>query len=86
MEGVSKGVVVEFKASADINQLMQDATQARWNCFRIYLMIQMHRGKILNRWCTGDEAGCNNSKNWKQELYDIVEQRIVPLLSKLDGQ
>jgi hydrophobic/amphiphilic exporter-1 (mainly G- bacteria), HAE1 family len=84
-EGVSR-VVVEFKASADINQLMQDA-QRKLDGIASDLPEDADAPEI-SKFSTDDAPVMKlavTAKSESRELFDIVEQRIVPLLSKLDG-
>src|SRR4030095_7207815 len=84
-EGNSK-VIVEFKASADINQSMEDA-QRKINAIAADLP-ENAKDPVISKFSV-DEAPIMKmsvtAKTESRELYDIVKQRIVPLLSKLDG-
>ncbi|MFN8290377.1 MAG: efflux RND transporter permease subunit [Chitinophagaceae bacterium] len=85
MEGVSR-VVVEFKASADINQLMQDA-QRKLDGIASDLPDDAEAPEI-SKFSTDDAPVMKlgvTARADSRELYDIVDQRIVPLFSKLDG-
>jgi len=85
LEGVSR-VVVEFKADANINQLMQDA-QRKLDGIAADLPDDAESPEI-SKFSTDDAPVMKlavTAKSESRELYDIVKQRIVPLLSKLNG-
>ncbi|HEX7902772.1 MAG TPA: efflux RND transporter permease subunit [Chitinophagaceae bacterium] len=85
LEGNSK-VIVEFKSDVDINQAMQDA-QRKVNGIAADLPEDAKDPEISK--FSVDEAPIMkmsvSSKTDNRQLYEIVEQRIVPLLSKLAG-
>ena len=85
LEGNSK-VIVEFKADVDINQAMQDA-QRKVDGIAADLPEDAKDPEISK--FSVDEAPIMkmsvSSKTDNRQLYEIVEQRIVPLLSKLAG-
>ena len=84
-EGKSK-VIVEFKANVDLNQAMEDA-QRKINAIAADLPDDA-KAPVISKFSV-DEAPimkmsvAANIEN--RQLYDIVKQRIVPLLSKLEG-
>ena len=84
-EGKSS-VIVEFKASADISQSLQDA-QRKVNAIMAQLPEDA-KDPVINKFSV-DEAPIMKmsvaATTDSRELYDIVKQRIVPLLSKLEG-
>lgn len=84
-EGKSS-VIVEFKASADISQALQDA-QRKVNAIMAQLPEDA-KDPVINKFSV-DEAPIMKisvaATTDTRELYDIVKQRIVPLLSKLEG-
>lgn len=84
-EGNSK-VIVEFKADVDINQAMQDAQQ-KVNGIASDLPEDA-KDPELSKFSV-DQAPIMkmsvSAKTDNRHLFEIVEQRIVPLLSKLDG-
>ncbi|MEQ1675584.1 MAG: efflux RND transporter permease subunit [Chitinophagaceae bacterium] len=84
-EGTSK-VIVEFKASADINQSMEDA-QRKINAITADLPEDA-KDPVISKFSV-DEAPIMKmsvtAKSESRELYEIVKQRIVPILSKLSG-
>src|SRR5688500_8813189 len=84
-EGKSS-VIVEFKASADISQSLEDA-QRKVNGIASQLPEDA-KDPVINKFSVDEApimkisvAATTNSR----ELYDVVKQRIVPLLSKLEG-
>ena len=85
LEGNSK-VIVEFKATADINQSMEDA-QRKINAIAADLPDNA-KEPVISKFSV-DEAPIMKisvtAKTESRQLYDIVKQRIVPLLSKLEG-
>jgi len=85
LEGNSK-VIVEFKASVDINQAMEDA-QRKVNSIAADLPEDA-KDPVISKFSV-DEAPIMkmsvSSTTDNRQLYDIVKQRIVPLLSKLEG-
>src|SRR4030095_5967507 len=85
LEGNSK-VIVEFKADVDINQAMQDAQQ-KVNGIASDLPEDAKDPEISK--FSVDQAPImkmsESAKTDNRHLYEIVEQRIVPLLSKLEG-
>ena len=85
LEGNSK-VIVEFKASADINQAMEDA-QRKINSIAADLPEDA-KDPVISKFSV-DEAPIMkmsvSATTENRQLYDIVKQRIVPLLSKLEG-
>ena len=85
LEGNSK-VIVEFKSDVDINQAMEDA-QRKVNGIAADLPQDAKAPEISK--FSVDEAPIMKmsvtAKSDNRELYEIVEQRIVPLLSKLGG-
>jgi len=84
-EGNSK-VIAEFKASVDINQAMEDA-QRKVNGIAADLPEDA-KDPVISKFSV-DEAPIMkmsvSAKTDNRQLYDIVKQRIVPLLSKLEG-
>ncbi len=84
-EGTSK-VIVEFKASADINQSMEDA-QRKINAITADLPEDA-KDPVISKFSV-DEAPIMKmsvtARSESRELYEIVKQRIVPILSKLSG-
>ncbi len=84
-EGNSK-VIVEFKSDVDINQAMQDAQQ-KVNGIASDLPEDA-KDPELSKFSV-DQAPIMkmsvSAQTDNRHLYEIVEQRIVPLLSKLDG-
>ena len=85
LEGNSK-VIVEFKADVDINQAMQDA-QRKLDAIAADLPEDAKDPEI-SKFSVDDAPIMKMSVNAKTEsrqLYDIVKQRIVPILSKLAG-
>jgi HAE1 family hydrophobic/amphiphilic exporter-1 len=85
LEGNSK-VIVEFKASVDINQAMEDA-QRKINSIAADLPEDA-KDPVISKFSV-DEAPIMkmsvSATTENRQLYDIVKQRIVPLLSKLEG-
>src|SRR6185436_15870363 len=85
LEGNSK-VIVEFKASADINQSMEDA-QRKINGIAADLPEDA-KDPVISKFSV-DEAPIMkmsvSATAENRQLYDIVKQRIVPILSKLEG-
>lgn len=85
LEGNSK-VIVEFKASVDINQAMEDA-QRKVNSIAADLPEDA-KDPVISKFSV-DEAPIMkmsvSATTDNRQLYDIVKQRIVPLLSKLEG-
>src|SRR5215468_6026979 len=85
LEGNSK-VIVEIKASADINRAMEDA-QRKINSIAADLPEDA-KDPVISKFSV-DEAAIMKlsvtSAADNRQLYDIVKQRIVPLLSKLEG-
>jgi HAE1 family hydrophobic/amphiphilic exporter-1 len=84
-EGLSS-VIVEFKSTADMSQAMEDA-QRKVNAIAAQLPEDA-KDPVINKFSV-DEAPIMKmsvtAKTDSRELYDIVKQRIVPLLSKLEG-
>jgi hydrophobic/amphiphilic exporter-1 (mainly G- bacteria), HAE1 family len=84
-EGKSS-VIVEFSASADISESLQDA-QRKVNAIASQLPEDA-KDPVINKFSV-DEAPIMKmsvaATTDSRELYDIVKQRIVPLLSKLEG-
>ena len=84
-EGMSK-VIVEFKADVDINQAMQDAQQ-KIDGIAADLPDDAETPEISK--FSFDEAPIMkmsvSAKTDNRELFEIVDQRIKPLLSKLSG-
>lgn len=84
-EGNSK-VIVEFKSDVDINMAMQDAQQ-KVNGIASDLPEDA-KDPELSKFSV-DQAPIMkmsvSAQTDNRHLYEIVEQRIVPLLSKLDG-
>lgn len=82
----NSNVIVEFKSDVDINQAMQDAQQ-KINGIAADLPINAKDPEISK--FSVDEAPIMkmsvSAKTENRELYEIVKQRIVPLLAKLDG-
>ena len=85
LEGNSK-VIVEFKSDVDLNQAMEDA-QRKVNAIASDLPEDAKDPEISK--FSVDEAPIMKmsvtSTADNRELYEIVEQRIVPRLSKLTG-
>lgn len=85
MEGHSK-VIVEFKSDVDINQAMQDAQQ-KIDKIASDLPEDAKNPEISK--FSVDQAPIMkmsvSATTDNRQLYEIVEQRIVPLLSKLSG-
>jgi HAE1 family hydrophobic/amphiphilic exporter-1 len=85
LEGNSK-VIVEFKSDVDINQAMQDA-QRKVNAIAADLPEDA-KDPVISKFSV-DEAPIMKmsvtSTTDNRELYNVVKQRIVPLLSKLGG-
>ncbi len=84
-EGMSK-VIVEFKSDVDINQAMQDA-QRKVDGIAADLPEDAKDPEISK--FSVDEAPIMkmsvSAKTESRRLFEIVEQRIVPILSKLSG-
>ena len=84
-EGKSK-VIVEFKSNVDLNQAMEDA-QRKINSIAADLPEEA-KDPVISKFSV-DEAPIMKisvtAKIENRQLYDIVKQRIVPLLSKLEG-
>src|ERR1044071_5754895 len=84
-EGKSK-VIVEFKSDVNINQAMQDAQQ-KIDGIAADLPEDAKAPEISK--FSVDEAPIMkmsvSAKTDNRQLYEIVDQRIVPLLSKLSG-
>ncbi len=84
-EGMSK-VIIEFKADVDINQAMQDAQQ-KIDGIAADLPGDAETPEISK--FSVDEAPIMkmsvSANTDSRELFEIVEQRIKPLLSKLSG-
>ena len=84
-EGMSK-VIVEFKADVDINQAMQDAQQ-KIDGIAADLPDDAETPEISK--FSFDEAPIMkmsvSANTDNRELFEIVDQRIKPLLSKLSG-
>jgi len=84
-EGKSK-VIVEFKSNVDLNQAMEDA-QRKINGIAADLPEDA-KDPVISKFSV-DEAPIMKmsvtAKIENRQLYDIVKQRIVPLLSKLEG-
>lgn len=85
LEGNSK-VIVEFKSDVDINQAMEDA-QRKVNSIAADLPEDA-KDPVISKFSV-DEAPIMkmsvSATTDNRQLYDIVKQRIVPLLSKLEG-
>jgi HAE1 family hydrophobic/amphiphilic exporter-1 len=85
MEGNSK-VIVEFKSDVDINQAMQDAQQKVDGVAAD--MPENAKDPEISKFSV-DQAPIMkmsvSAKTDNRQLFEIVEQRIVPLLSKLEG-
>jgi HAE1 family hydrophobic/amphiphilic exporter-1 len=85
MEGQST-VIIEFKADVDIDQAMQDA-QRKVNAIASKLPEDA-KDPVISKFSV-DEAPIMKmsvaAKTDNRALYDVVKQRIVPLLSKLGG-
>ncbi|HEX5653606.1 MAG TPA: efflux RND transporter permease subunit [Chitinophagaceae bacterium] len=84
-EGKSN-VIVEFKSTVNIDLAMQDA-QRKINGIASELPEQA-KDPVITKFSVDEMPIMKMSVNAKtdsRELYDIVEQRIVPKLSKLDG-
>jgi HAE1 family hydrophobic/amphiphilic exporter-1 len=85
LEGRSN-VIVEFKADVDIDQAMQDA-QRKVNAIASQLPEDA-KDPVISKFSV-DEAPIMKmsvtAKTENRQLYDVVDQRIVPLLSKLEG-
>ncbi len=85
LEGNSK-VIVEFKADVDINQAMEDA-QRKVNGIAADLPEDA-KDPVISKFSV-DEAPIMKmsvtAKSDNRQLYEIVKQRIVPILSKLEG-
>ncbi|OQP48970.1 acriflavin resistance protein [Niastella yeongjuensis] len=85
LEGQSN-VIVEFKADVDIDQAMQDA-QRKVNAIASQLPEDA-KDPVISKFSV-DEAPIMKmsvaAKTDNRALYDVVKQRIVPLLSKLAG-
>lgn len=85
LEGNSK-VIVEFKSDVDINQAMEDA-QRKINAIAADLPEDA-KDPVISKFSV-DEAPIMKmsvtSKSENRELYEIVKQRIVPIMSKLAG-
>lgn len=84
-EGLSS-VIVEFKSTVDISQAMEDA-QRKVNAIASQLPEDA-KDPVINKFSV-DEAPIMKmsvtAKTDSRALYDIVKQRIVPILSKLEG-
>jgi hydrophobic/amphiphilic exporter-1 (mainly G- bacteria), HAE1 family len=84
-EGKSS-VIVTFKSDVDINQAMEDA-QRKVNAIASKLPEDA-KEPVISKFSV-DEAPIMKmsvaATSDSRELYDIVKQRIVPLLSKLEG-
>jgi HAE1 family hydrophobic/amphiphilic exporter-1 len=84
-EGKSK-VIVEFKSNVDLNQAMEDA-QRKINGIAADLPEDA-KDPVISKFSV-DEAPIMKmsvtARIENRQLYDIVKQRIVPLLSKLEG-
>jgi HAE1 family hydrophobic/amphiphilic exporter-1 len=84
-EGKSS-VVVTFKSDVDINQAMEDA-QRKVNAIAADLPEDA-KDPVITKFSVDDAPIMKisvSAKTENRELYDIVNQRIVPKLSKLDG-
>ena len=85
LEGASV-VILELKANADINRSMEDA-QRKVNAVASK-MPEDAKAPVVSKFSV-DEAPIMkmsiSSKTDSRHLYEIVKQRIVPLLSKLEG-
>lgn len=85
LEGMSK-VIVEFKSDVDINQAMEDA-QRKINAIASDLPEDAKDPEISK--FSVDEAAIMkmsvNASIESRKLYEIVDQRIVPMLSKMGG-
>src|SRR5687767_8111215 len=85
LEGKSN-VIVEFRSDVDIDQAMQDA-QRKVNAIASKLPEDA-KDPVVSKFSV-DEAPIMkmsvSAKTDSRQLYDIVKQRIVPLLSKLGG-
>lgn len=85
LESMSK-VIVEFKSDVDINQAMQDA-QRKLDGIAADLPDDADEPEI-SKFSTDDAPIMKMSVSstiGNRELYDIADQRIVPILSKLAG-
>src|SRR5690349_4036900 len=85
LEGQSN-VIIEFKGDVDIDQAMQDA-QRKVNAIASRLPEDA-KDPVVSKFSV-DEAPIMKmsiaAKTDSRALYDVVKQRIVPLLSKLEG-
>lgn len=84
-EGMSN-VIVEFKSTVDIDQAIQDA-QRKVNGILTDLPEQT-KDPVIAKFSVDETPIMKlsvSSKTNARELYDIVKQRIKPLMSKLDG-
>src|SRR5215813_12081622 len=84
-EGKSK-VIVEFKSNVDLNQAMDDA-QRKINGIAADLPEEA-KDPVITKFSVDDAPIMKmsvTSKIENSQLYDIVKQRVVPLLSKLEG-
>jgi HAE1 family hydrophobic/amphiphilic exporter-1 len=85
LEGKSN-VIVEFRSDVDIDQAMQDA-QRKVNAIASKLPEDA-KDPVVSKFSV-DEAPIMkmsvSAKTDSRQLYDIVKQRIVPLMSKLGG-
>src|SRR5215471_6262409 len=84
-EGKSK-VMIEFKNDVDLNQAMDDA-QRKINGIAADLPEEA-KDPVITKFSVDDAPIMKmsvTSKIENSQLYDIVKQRIVPLLSKLGG-
>ena len=84
-EGKSK-VIIEFKNDVDLNQAMDDA-QRKINGI-VADLPEEAKDPVITKFSVDDAPIMKmsvTSKIENSQLYDIVKQRIVPLLSKLGG-
>lgn len=85
LEGNSK-VIVEFKADADIDQAMQDA-QRKINAIAADLPEDA-KDPVISKFSVDEAPIMKMSVTANidsRQLFEVVEQRIVPILSKLEG-
>ena len=85
LEG-SSNVIIEFKSTVDLSEAMQDA-QRKINGIASKLP-EDSKDPVISKFSV-DEAPIMKlsvtALTGNRELYDIVKQRIVPMLSKLEG-
>lgn len=84
-EGMSS-IIVQFQSTVDLDQALQEA-QRKVNSIAANLPEQS-KDPVISKF-SADEAAVMKlsvtAKTENRELYDIVNQRIKPVLSKLDG-